>query len=227
MTSSTDSVIYDNCIISKLGGKNIVCQNCTITSNSYLGENLYFYDCVFDSQSEEEEVLSFNVFDTERVYENCKFKGKTILKNHNYFNSGTFKNCEFEDLRMTVGVSNSKETNIGINFIDCDINSTAKDFIYIGPFAYSVGYLNMNFNNCNITHTGTNFIFSYGRTSEDSIIEFDNCTINKDSGALIAGSSVKDESATSLNVVFKGGSINRELETKWLEGKDGILIKYE
>ena len=227
MTTSTDSVIYENCTFSKFGGKRVVCQNCTINSSGYLGENLYFYDCIFENPSGEEEVLSLNVYDAERVFENCKFNGKTILKNHNYFNSGIFKACEFEDLKMTVGVSNSKETNKGIKFIDCDIKSTADDLIYIGPFAYSSGYLNMDFNNCNITHTGGNLIFSYGRTTDDSSIQFDNCIINKDSGTLISGSSVKDESATSLNVIFKGGSVNKELDTTWCNGKEGIHIQYK
>ena len=127
---------------------------------------------------------------------------------------------------MDIGLG-TKESSIGIDFIDCDIQSTAEKFIYLGPYAYTTGYVDLSFKNCTITHTGENLIYSMGRAIDDSIIEFDNCTINKESGALITGSSVKDESATSLNVVFKGGSINRELETKWLEGKDGILIKYE
>ena len=229
MTTSTDSVIYENCTFSKFGGKSVVCQNCTINSSGYLGENLYFYDCIFENPSGEEEVLSLNVYDAERVFENCKFNGKTILKNHNYFNSGIFKACEFEDLRMTVGVSNSKETNKGIKFIDCDIRSTADDLIYIGPFAYSSGYLNMDFKNCNITHTGNNFIYSYGRATNESVIKFDNCTVNKNSGKLITGNGKVggDDDVTSLDVIFKGGVVNKDLDASWCKDTNVIRIKYE
>ena len=66
-----------------------------------------------------------------------------------------------------------------------------------------------------------------GTATDDSSIQFDNCIINKDSGTLISGSSVKDESATSLNVIFKGGSVNKELDTTWCNGKEGIHIQYK
>ena len=86
----------------------------------------------------------------------------------------------------------------------------------------------MNFTNCNITHTGENLIYSYGKATEESIIEFDNCTVHKESGALITGSgSPANETTTSLDIIFKGGSVNKELDTSWCGDTDYIRIKYE
>ena len=151
-----------------------------------------------------------------------------MLKHHNYFNSGTFKGCEFEDLSINIGLG-AKETCIGIDFVDCTIQSTADNFIYLGPYAYSRGYVDVNFNNCNITHTGDNFIYSYGRATNESVIKFDNCTVNKNSGKLITGNGKVggDDDVTSLDVIFKGGVVNKDLDASWCKDTNVIRIKYE
>ena len=230
LNSSTDIVTYENCVFPKLSGMNFVLKNCVVQPQPYWGENIYCYNCEFKNlETHGGEIgFSLNKFDSERLFENCKFTGKTVLKNHNYFNSGTFKGCEFDDLSMIIGVSNAKETNIGVDFIDCKIASTAENFIYLGPFAYSRGYMDLNFSNCNITHTGANLIYSYARATDDSIIEFDQCTITKDSGSLITGyGNFKEDTTTSLDIIFKGGSVNKELDTSWCADTDGIRIQYE
>ena len=225
----TVKVIFEDCVCTKLSGVNFVLKNCVVQPKAYWSGNTYCYNCEFKNlETPDGEVsLSFNKFDVERVFENCKFTGKTTLKNHNYFNSGTFKGCKFDDLSMDIGLG-TKETSIGIDFIDCDIQSTAEKFIYFGPYTYTTGYLDLCFYNCNITHTGENLIYSMGRAIDDSIIEFDNCTVNKNSGKIITGyGNLAGATETSLDILFKGGSVNKELDTSWCGDANVIRIKYE
>ena len=185
VNSSTDIVTYEDCVFTKLSGQNFVLKNCVVQPQPFWGENIYCYGCEFKNMEtpDGEIAFSFNSLDAERVFENCTFKGKTQLKNHNNFNSGVFKGCEFDDLSMTIGLS-AKDTNKGIDFIDCNIKSSAENLIHLGPHAYSKAYIDLNFTNCEITHTGENLIYSYGKATDESIIEFDNCTINKESGKI-------------------------------------------
>ena len=225
----TDKVVFEDCVCTKLSGVSFVLKNCVVQPKTYWGANTYCYNCEFKNLETPggEVSISFNKFDSKRVFENCKFTGKTTLKNHNYFNSGTFKGCKFDDLSMEIGLG-TKESSIGIDFIDCDIQSTAEKFIYLGPYAYTTGYVDLSFKNCTITHTGENLIYSMGRAIDDSIIEFDNCTVNKNSGKIITGyGNLAGETATSLDVIFKGGSINKELDTSWCKDTNVIRIKYE
>ena len=229
VNSSTDIVTYEDCVFTKLSGKNFVLKNCVVQPQPFWGENIYCYGCEFKNMEtpDGEIAFSFNSLDAERVFENCTFKGKTQLKNHNNFNSGVFKGCEFDDLSMTIGLS-AKDTNKGIDFIDCNIKSSAENLIHLGPHAYSKAYIDLNFTNCEITHTGENLIYSYGKATDESIIEFDNCTINKESGKVITGwANVVDEPTTSLDIIFKGGSVNKELDTSWCGDSGYIRIKYE
>ena len=87
----------------------------------------------------------------------------------------------------------------------------------------------MKFNNCNITHTGYNLIYSYGRATNESVIKFDNCTVNKNSGKLITGTGKVggDDDVTSLDVIFKGGVVNKDLDASWCKDTNVIRIKYE
>ena len=228
--ASIDAVVYDNCTFTGFGCSKIVCTNCTINSNWYLGDQLYFYDCVFENttDSTEEMPFKFNLNDATRVYEDCTFKGKSAFICNNAFNSGLFKNCTFEDLRIRVGLC-EKTDNTLIEFDNCTIASSASDFIYLGPNAYTKGYMNLKFNNCNITHTGDNFIYSYGRATNESVIKFDNCTVNKNSGKLITGNGKVggDDDVTSLDVIFKGGVVNKDLDASWCKDTNVIRIKYE
>ena len=229
VNTSTDIVTFEDCVFTKLSGQNFVLKNCVVQPQPFWGENIYCYGCEFKNMEtpDGEIAFSFNSLDAERVFENCTFKGKTQLKNHNNFNSGVFKGCEFDDLSMLITLS-AKDTNKGIDFIDCNIKSSAENLIHLGPFAYSKAYIDLNFTNCEITHTGENLIYSYGKATDESIIEFDNCTINKESGKLITGwVNVVDEPTTSLDIIFKGGSVNKELDTSWCGDSGYIRIKYE
>ena len=229
VNSSTDIVTYEDCVFTKLIGQNFVLKNCVAQPQPYWGENIYCYGCEFKNMEtpDGEIAFSFNSLDAERVFENCTFKGKTQLKNHNNFNSGVFKGCEFDDLSMLITLS-AKDTNKGIDFIDCNIKSSAENLIHLGPYAYCKAYIDLNFTNCEITHTGENLIYSYGDATDESIIEFDNCTINKESGKVITGyGNVVNEPTTSLDIIFKGGSVNKELDTSWCGDSGYIRIKYE
>ena len=147
--SSYKYVTYENCTFPLFNGSNLTLKNCTVYPTSYLGDNLYFENCTFKNLEQENGDIgfSFNLLNATRVFKNCKFLGKTTMKNHNGFNSGTFAGCYFQDLNMTVGL-NTEETNKSITFNNCEINSTAQNFIHFGPFAYSRGYIKIDFNNC-------------------------------------------------------------------------------
>ena len=45
----------------------------------------------------------------------------------------------------------------------------AEKFINFGPFTYTTGYIDLSFQNCNITHTGENLIYSMGRAIRFSL----------------------------------------------------------
>ena len=227
--SSIDSVVYDSCTFTGFGGHKMVLKNCKINSTGYLGDQLYFYGCTFENPSEDagEMNFSFNLQDATRVYEDCTFKGKTAFLCHNTFNSGLFKNCTFEDLRMRIGLFDMTD-KARIEFDNCTIASSAAEFIHLGPHGYSRGYVNLNFKNCDIALTGENLIYSMGKATGESIIAFDNCTIDKNSGKLVAGyGRLADIPETSLDVIFKGTSINKELDTSWCNDTNLIRIKYE
>lgn len=229
LNSSTDIVTYEDCVFTKLSGVNYVLKNCVAYPQPYWGENTYCYNCEFKNiETPGGEIsFSFNKFDAERVFENCKFTGKTVLKHHNYFNSGVFKGCEFDDLSIYLGLG-AKETSIGIDFIDCNIQSSADNFIHFGPYAYSRGYVDLNLNHCNITHTGENLIYFMGKPTDQSEIEFDQCTIHKDAGKLITGyGNLSGVPETSVDITWKGGSVNKELDTSWCTNTNCIRMKYE
>ena len=154
--SVPNRVVYEDCTFPSFNGSAATFRNCVIQPTPYLGNELYFYDCTFKNLEEEggEVQFSFNIpANADRVFENCTFEGKTALLNHNSFHSGVFRNCDFEDLSMIIGVDADPSS---ILFDKCRINSTADNFIYVGPHAYSINYMNLIFKECDITHTGNN-----------------------------------------------------------------------
>ena len=227
LVSVPNRVVYENCTFPSFNGSAGTFKNCTIQPTSYLGNELYFYDCTFKNLAGDGETvnLSFNVpVDADRIFENCKFEGKTALLNHNMFHTGLFKKCEFEDLSMVVGVDS---TQISILFEDCNIKSTAENLLYVGPHAYSLSYLNVIFRNCDITHTGSNFIYLYAKTNNNSQILFENCTVNKTEGTLLTGWNMRGlPEDTSLDVIFKNSTVNKELAVDENNNPEKIRITY-
>ena len=70
-------------------------------------------------------------------------------------------------------------------FENCKINSSAENLIYTGPNAGDIDYINVQFKNCEITHTGENLVGFFSLPANNSQILFENCTIDKNSGALV------------------------------------------
>ena len=85
--SSYKYVTYENCTFPLFNGSNLTLKNCTVYPTSYLGDNLYFENCTFKNLEQENGDIgfSFNLLNATRVFKNCKFLGKTTMKNHNGF----------------------------------------------------------------------------------------------------------------------------------------------
>ena len=227
LSSVPNRVVYENCTFPSFNGSAGTFRNCTIQPTSYLGSELYFYDCTFKNLAGDGETVNFRFnipVDADRLFENCKFEGKTAFLNNNSFHTGLFKKCEFDDLSMVVGVD---ATQTSILFEDCRIKSTAENFLYAGPFAYSLSYMNVIFRNCEITHTGNNLIYLYAKTNNNSQILFENCTVNKTEGTLLTGWNLKGAPEdTSLDVIFKNSTVNKELAVDENANPEKIRITY-
>ena len=228
LNSVPNRVVYENCTFPAFNGSAGTFRNCVIQPTSYLGDELYFYGCTFKNLAGDGETVNFrfNVpSNADRVFENCTFEGKTAFLNNNSFHSGTFRNCEFEDLSMVVGVDAATSS---ILFETCKINSTADNFIYVGPFAYSINYINLMFKDCDITHAGNNLIYLYAKTNNNSQILFENSNINKQEGTLLTGYGLKGASQEiSLDVLFRNSTINKELDVDENLNPDLIRISME
>lgn len=213
-TSVLDAVVYENCTFPYFSGDNATLVNCTVQPAEQIRFNLHFYDCTFkvlDGVSSEVFFNFSNIDNVDRVFENCTFEGKTRFSV--FLRSAEFKNCTFDDLELYVGTGNDQER---LTFENCDINSTSDHFLQTGPYYYSRGYLNVTFKDCNITHTGTDLIYLFGKPLQNSQILFSDCTINKSSGVLLSGytnysSEEQNLTNTALNVIFSNSPLSSNL----------------
>ena len=228
VASVPNRVIYENCTFPTFSGSKGTFKNCTIQPTSYLGNELYFYDCTFKNLAGDGETVNFrfNVpADADRVFENCTFEGKTEFLNNNNFHSAVFRNCEFDDLSMTVGVDTVQSS---ILFEKCKIHSTADNFIYVGPFGYSYNYISLIFKECDITHTGQNLIYLMAKPNNNSQILFEDSTVNKSAGALLMGGNLKGAPEdTSIDIIFRNSTVNKELAVDENAKPEQIRITYE
>ena len=227
ITAATDSVVYDDCTFTNFGAAKIVCKNCTInpSSSGYFRENLYFYDCTFKNMDESREEMQFNIHSVngERIFDHCKFEGKSYFSGNNNI---AFKNCSFDDVRFLTGLG--EEANApGATFDNCTMNSTAEEFIRLGFNGYDRNYCSMIFNNCNITHIGNIFFYLRGKPIGNSKIEFHDSTINKDSGLLLSGwSTLSNCPETSLKILFERTQMNKEVDATYAEDQSKVKIIY-
>lgn len=209
-----EKVTYDNCTFTSFAGRNAVFHNCTIQPASYMNNKLYFYDCTFKALDGSEKItLNLNApRDSERIFENCKFEGKVAIGTEN-FHTGIFRNCEFEDVEFITAVDSLDGT---ILFENCKINSSAENVIYTGPFAGNIDYINVQFKDCEITHTGANLVGFFSMPSKNSQILFENCKINKKTGALVKWltnySRPQNVDKISVDVIFRNTECNETLE---------------
>ncbi|MBR3031672.1 MAG: hypothetical protein IKH92_01480, partial [Clostridiales bacterium] len=181
-----DIITYENCTFTRFAGGTAIFRGCTVELADQLSTDLYFYDCTIRmSQYDTKGKVNFgNYPDTTRIFENCRFEGTMNFTNYQLY-SGTFRGCEFEDLRMIASGGDVKRTLL---FDSCTIRSAGDYFINVGPYQNDpLKYLDLQFKDCDITHTGRNFISLTTKTKGDSQIRFDNCTIDKSSGTLLTG----------------------------------------
>ena len=209
-----EKVTYDNCTFTSFAGRNAVFRNCTIQPASYMNNKLYFYGCTFKALDGSDKItLNLNApRDSERIFENCKFEGKVAIGTEN-FHTGIFRNCEFDDVEFITAVDSSDGE---ILFENCKINSSAENVIYTGPFAGNIDYINIQFKDCEITHTGANLVGFFALPAKDSQILFENCTIHKNTGALVKWltnySRPQNVDKISVDVIFRNTEYNASLE---------------
>lgn len=208
-----DKVVYENCIFPSFAGNNATFVNCTIQPASHIRDNLHFYDCTFKRIDGSSEPIFFEISNLEnanRFFENCRFEGKTQTNAH--LRSATFRNCVFDDLEFKASESGEPEKFL---FENCKISSSAENFLTTGPFAGTNDKLNVEFKNCEITHTGNNLIYLLARPLKDSTILFDNCKINKTGGVIATGyngygyGDIAND--VSLNIVFRNTTIDKSV----------------
>lgn len=182
LNSSPKCVEYDDCTFYSINPSNAKLRNCTVQFyggvGSQIGSELYCYDCTFKTlDGSTVHNMNWNqAVNAVRIFENCKFLGKTVP--NNYLASATFRNCEFEDISITGWASNRSSSEATL-FENCTFNSTGGYFFNVGPTTNTVGYINFTFKNCQITHTGKNLVQKTASTTAGSQVVFDSCTINK------------------------------------------------
>ena len=209
-----EKVTYDNCTFTSFAGRNAVFRNCTIQPASYMNQKLYFYDCTFKALDGSEKItLNLNApRDSERVFENCKFEGKVAIGTEN-FHTGIFRNCEFDDVEFITAVDSLDGV---ILFENCKINSSAENVIKTGVYGGDIDYINVQFKDCEITHTGENLVGFFSLPANNSQILFENCTIDKNSGALVKWllnySRPQNVDRISVDVIFRNTEYKESLE---------------
>jgi len=211
LLAPADKVLYEGCTFPCFAGTKATFVDCKIQPTDYLKDELYFYGCTFEAL-DGSGAITLNFWSPQsgkRVFENCTFKGSVTLSE---IHSGSFKSCKFDDLYVKAGVD---ESDREIIFEDCTINSSAENFVYVGREAYSAEYINIQFKNCAITHTGDNLIGIFSFPNKDSLILFENCTINKTNGSLLKWILNYNRAANmnkiSIDIEFKGGDVDSSL----------------
>lgn len=195
-TGLLSGIIYKS-ILSGLSNSSIY-KNCTfIISNTFMAylNKVSVINSTFKSSESftNRYMLSFNNSRLENCYfENCIFKGKSSLSNHNGFFSGKFVKCLFEDVNIFPNVlSNSDDL---ILFDSCTINYGTNNLIYYSPFAYTKGtFTQVKFINCSIINKDNNLkalIYAYAKPNgyckfidcsfsiPDSLVIFDGTNSN-------------------------------------------------
>lgn len=97
--TSTKTFAFKSCTIIGMNGSRGKFINCNIQPAPYLKDDFIFEKCNFYNISDTNSLIkfSFNQTNAKRIFTNCTFKSITQLSSHNYFNSGTFIDCIFEE----------------------------------------------------------------------------------------------------------------------------------
>lgn len=182
-------------------------------NSGYLNNNkISFVDCTFNNKTEgvTETNMQFNCLDNNRIFKDCTFKDtKYVLNCNNNFNSGTFENCIF-DKSVLINPTLKDDNNGVIKFKDCIIPFDGL-LVKLSPHAYSLGEVNIEFENCMLIDT-ENIVDFYGKRNEliysfskptGGSIKFINCKIEKENGYLLSQYGTFGETH-KLNIIFDG-----------------------
>ncbi len=205
-----DKVTFENCVFPNLFGEKASFRSCTIQPAGELGEGLRFYDCTFKRLTGDGTKLEFELpYLADRVFERCRFEGRTILGSRAYrlgFRLGTFRNCDFDDLQIYL---RAEENSAPTVFENCTIREASRDLVYVGALADDTGPVNLQFKNCEITQNGdANLIYIYAKPNGGSIL-FEDCRVTKDKGQLLGlddEERIKDN--VSTEIIFNNTSID-------------------
>ena len=128
---------------------------------------------------------------------------------------------------MTVCLS-TEESNKPITFNNCEINSTAQNFIHFGPFAYSRGYIKIDFNNCKMNLGEGDLIYLYAKPTGATSVNFNKCTIVKDTGKLLTGwGSISNNAEYALKLNFVGCTMNKNLDDSYKGTGNNVSVNYK
>ena len=226
--SKYNMVTYDKCVFTNFAGSDMKVTNSVIYPTSHLTTNLYFDNCIFKNLNEEggDIELWFNRMNVDRIFDNCKFVGKTTILNKNLCNSGVFNNCEFDDLSMEINCENNVSTQ-GMQFNNCKINSTRDKFIFLGPWYYSTGTMNVEFNKCDINLGAGTIVDILGMPIGESKIVFNDCNLLKEEGTIITGNKLETKDNLKLDIIFKNTEVNKNLDDSYVAQDDRIKILYQ
>lgn len=211
----TDKVTYENCSFPNFFGEKASFKNCKICPAGEMGKDLRFYDCTFVAEAATDKELYLDLpYIGNRVFNNCKFVGRTILGSQAYklgFQLGTFVDCQFDDLKIYLRAEEDMAPTV---FENCTIKEAADDFIYVGAFSEDFSTINLQLKNCNITQTSDASLISFdAKPNGDSQILFDNCSIIKKAGSLIKFvddvESVKNK--ISIDIILKNTSVDKNM----------------
>ena len=144
------------------------------------------------------------------IYNNCTFKDKVDIANHNHNTRTFFNGCSFEDMKIHTGTSSD---NV-VEFDNCKIKSTANELLKFGSFSYDEYMPNITFKNSTIEHTGETFINIYSYPLKGaSHITFNNCIIRKEVGNLLYRRTIMSDPKYLLNINFNNCDYSPYIET--------------
>ena len=222
-------VEYENCTFTHLAGSGAVFRNCIIQPGNQLKDKLYFYDCTFKAVDGISDGISLNLsipYDADRLFDNCIFEGKTTLGG--YFHSGVFRGCEFEDVAIYTYVNSTKA---GVLFENCKLNSTSDVFITNGPYAKMYDYVDFQFKNCEITHSGNTLIYFSAEPTINSKFLFEGCSIINTKEWLTRWETgywaELNRPYASVDVIFKNTDVDRSLKIDSAVGPTQARVSFE
>lgn len=209
----SDKVTFEDCLFPNFFGERATLRHCTIQPAGELGEGLRFYDCTF-RRAPEAETLDLDLpYIGNRIFERCRFEGRTTLGSRAYrlgFQLGTFRYCDFDDLQIYLRAEESYAPTV---FENCTVREASRDLVFIGALAEDCNPVNLQFKNCEITQSGdASLICFYAKPDGDSRISFEDCRINKGKGQLIHFSDGEQApESISIDIIFRNTAVDARM----------------